>query len=163
MDHTKAERRERGQSMVEFALVLPVVLLLIFGLLEFGRVINAEITAGHCANELARFGTVQTGNTATIEGKIRTYAYSSTNPVCPTFNLSNSSLNITVGVTYPSTASVGAGKAVTVAIAYPVNIVTPIIKGFFRPSPRCPDPPYPTGTYCAHGTATLQMEAAITP
>jgi len=40
--------------MVEFTLALPVVLLLIFGLLEFGRVINAEITAGHCANELAR-------------------------------------------------------------------------------------------------------------
>ena len=47
-------RTERGQSMVEFTLALPVVLLLIFGLLEFGRVINAEITAGHCANELAR-------------------------------------------------------------------------------------------------------------
>jgi hypothetical protein len=57
--------------MVEFALVLPVALLLIFGLLEFGRVVNAEISAGHCANELARYGAIG-GRTV---AQVRDFAY----------------------------------------------------------------------------------------
>ena len=31
--------KKKGQSLVEFALVLPILLLLIFGLVEFGRLI----------------------------------------------------------------------------------------------------------------------------
>jgi len=34
---SKADRGRRGQAVVEFALVLPVFLLLVFGALEFGR------------------------------------------------------------------------------------------------------------------------------
>ncbi len=52
----QAARRERGQSMTEMALVLPVLLLLLFGVFEMGRVIfiyNAIINAGR---ETARFG-----------------------------------------------------------------------------------------------------------
>ena len=147
--------------MVEFAMVLPVVLLLIFGLLEFGRVINAEITAGHCANELARYGIVQTGNMITIENKIRAYAYSDTNPVCPTFNLAEDTLYIDVGVDYPSVAVEGQGSAVTVRITYPIPIVVPIISQFFPGTPECAGGA--PSTYCAHGAATLQMETVIAP
>jgi len=133
-------KTERGQSMVEFALALPVVLLLIFGLLEFGRVINAEITAGHCANELARYGVIR-GRT---EADIRAYAYSDTNPVCPTMDLDEDTLYVNVNVSFPTGES---SKAVTVTITYPIEIVTPVIRSFF-----------PDGIYTAHGTATLQLE-----
>ena len=34
-------RQDRGASMVEFALILPLLVLLIFGLVEFGRGYNA--------------------------------------------------------------------------------------------------------------------------
>ena len=34
----------RGQSVVEFALVAPVMLLLVFGMIQFGLVLNAELT-----------------------------------------------------------------------------------------------------------------------
>jgi len=131
--------RERGQSIVEFALVLPVVLLLIFGLLEFGRVINAEISAGHCANELARYAVI--GRTVQ---QVRDYAYDT--PVCPTFNLEDEgTLNIAIDVQYPS--GEGVGKAVVVEITYPIEIVVPLISGLFD-----------EGTYTAHGPSTLQME-----
>ena len=49
--------------MVEFALVLPLLLLLIFGIFDFGRAINYWIDATHMANEAARYAAV--GNTPT--------------------------------------------------------------------------------------------------
>ena len=52
---------QRGQAMVEFALVLPLLLLLIFGIFDFGRAINYWIDATHMANEAARYAAV--GNT----------------------------------------------------------------------------------------------------
>ncbi|MHB1318987.1 MAG: TadE family protein [Anaerolineae bacterium] len=153
---TRLEKRECGQSMVEFALVLPVVLLLIFGLLEFGRVINAEITAGHCANELARYGIIK-GRTVT---DIRNYAVSDDNPVCPTFELSDETiLKVTVDYHYP-TGTLDGGTAVVVMITYPIEIVVPLMDTFFQGSTDCVEGTYccPAGTYCAHGRATLQRE-----
>src|SRR3954454_17305402 len=61
--HSRSEGRERGQAMVEFALVLSLLLLLIFGIFDFGRAINYWIDATHMANEAARYAAV--GNTPT--------------------------------------------------------------------------------------------------
>lgn len=153
MNQIKTNKRERGQSMVEFALVLPVVLLLIFGLLEFGRVVNAEISAGHCANELARYGVVQTGNDDQIEAAIVAYAGSDANPVCPTFDLDEEGeLAVEVNVAYP--AGEATGRAIIVSITYPVEIVVPILREFFPGNGGICD----AGTYCATGRAELQME-----
>ncbi len=40
--------------MVEAAFVLPLLLLLIFGLVEFGRAYNAQVTVTHAAREGVR-------------------------------------------------------------------------------------------------------------
>lgn len=47
-------RRQHCQSMVEFALIAPVLLLLIFGIIDFGRVIYVYVTMTQAANEGAR-------------------------------------------------------------------------------------------------------------
>src|SRR5438105_9184732 len=47
-------RRQRSQSMVEFALVAPLLLLMLFGMVDFGRVIYAYITLNQAVNEGAR-------------------------------------------------------------------------------------------------------------
>ena len=39
--------------MVEFALVLPILLLVLFGIFDFGRAINYWIDATHMSNEAA--------------------------------------------------------------------------------------------------------------
>lgn len=44
-------RRERGAAMVEMAIVLPLLLLLVFGIIEFGRLYNAQVTLTHAARE----------------------------------------------------------------------------------------------------------------
>jgi hypothetical protein len=46
--------REDGAAAVEFALVLPVLMLLIFGIIDFGRMLNAKITITEAAREGAR-------------------------------------------------------------------------------------------------------------
>jgi Flp pilus assembly protein TadG len=43
---------------VEFALILPVLALLLFGMLDFGKAFNYWIDETHLANEGARFATV---------------------------------------------------------------------------------------------------------
>jgi Flp pilus assembly protein TadG len=51
-------RDERGVALVEFALVLPLLLLLLFGMLDFGRAFNYWIDSTHLANEGARWAVV---------------------------------------------------------------------------------------------------------
>jgi Flp pilus assembly protein TadG len=46
--------RDRGTAAVEFALVLPVLLLIVFGIIDFGRALNAQITLTGAAREGAR-------------------------------------------------------------------------------------------------------------
>src|SRR3954451_18038832 len=51
-------RREDGQALVEFALVLPVLMLVLFGMVEFGRGLNYWNDATHISAEGARFAAV---------------------------------------------------------------------------------------------------------
>ncbi len=46
--------REKGAAMVEFAIILPVLLLLVFGIIEFGRAYNNQLTLTHAAREGVR-------------------------------------------------------------------------------------------------------------
>jgi hypothetical protein len=76
-----------GQSLVEFALLLPVMLLLFFGTVEFGRLWFTRLTVRHAVVEATRFAV--TGNrlpdpdtgdplsrVESIEQQLRNSAYS---------------------------------------------------------------------------------------
>lgn len=52
-DGQGAERSLRGQSLVEFALVLPMLLVLLLGIADFGRVFSAGITMEAAARNAA--------------------------------------------------------------------------------------------------------------
>jgi Flp pilus assembly protein TadG len=45
---------DRGAAAVEFALVLPILLLLVFGIIDFGRALNAQLTLTQAAREGVR-------------------------------------------------------------------------------------------------------------
>src|SRR5680860_1890223 len=45
---------ERGAAAVEFALILPVLLLLVLGIIEFSRLYNVQISLSNAAREGAR-------------------------------------------------------------------------------------------------------------
>lgn len=56
-DTAPPRRRSRpGQTLVEFALTLPILLLLIFGIIEFGRIFQAWVTVQNAARTAARYG-----------------------------------------------------------------------------------------------------------
>ena len=55
-------RSDRGAVAVEFALLLPVLVLLVFGLIDFGRVLNAQITVTQAAREGARLAALENPN-----------------------------------------------------------------------------------------------------
>jgi hypothetical protein len=50
-------RKEVGSAAVEFALVLPLVVLLIFGLIDFGRLFFVKISLTSASREAARIST----------------------------------------------------------------------------------------------------------
>ncbi len=61
---TSPHRRTTGQSLVEFALLLPVLLLLLVGVFDLGRAFHALITLNNAGREAARYGTLHRTNLA---------------------------------------------------------------------------------------------------
>ncbi|MFN8629538.1 MAG: TadE family protein [Chloroflexota bacterium] len=74
---------ERGQGLVEFALLLPVLMTMLLAMLEFGTAFNHQLTLGYAVREGARIGadlvngggtlgcnTGQSPNAANVDGVI---------------------------------------------------------------------------------------------
>ncbi len=97
----------RGQSLVEFALVLPVFLLLLIGVAEFGRAWMTRNILTGASREAARIAAVQ-GNTAS--------ALSRANNILSSAGISGALVNIADdGVPYGTCS-------VTVSYAFPVSV-----------------------------------------
>ena len=54
----KALCSERGVALAELAFVLPLVMILLLGMLDFGKAFNAQIDETHLANDGARLAVV---------------------------------------------------------------------------------------------------------
>ncbi|MCU0522401.1 MAG: pilus assembly protein [Anaerolineae bacterium] len=59
---------ESGQDLVEFALLLPLLLLVLFGIIEFGIAVFAYNTTANVGREVARYGSVHP-----VAGEIQTF------------------------------------------------------------------------------------------
>jgi Flp pilus assembly protein TadG len=60
-----APNATRGQSLVEFALIVPLFLVLLFAIFDFGRVVWANDALANAAREAARFAIVHGGSSTT--------------------------------------------------------------------------------------------------
>ncbi|SFE96603.1 TadE/TadG family type IV pilus assembly protein [Alteribacillus iranensis] len=101
-------KREDGQSLVEFALVLPLILLLIVGIVDFGRVLYTQQQLELITQEAVRLGGFGESDTT-----IRTY-------IREHFNAGDSSA-LTITIT-PSRRD--PGDYITVHVAYPADLLT---------------------------------------
>jgi hypothetical protein len=72
---TAAKRRRgghRGQSLVEFAVILPIFILVLMGIFDMGRAVYAYNTISNAAREAVRVGIVdQTCSTIGAEADVR--------------------------------------------------------------------------------------------
>lgn len=50
----KLKKSEKGQGLVEFAIILPILLLLIMGIIQFSIIISAQVTITNAAREAVR-------------------------------------------------------------------------------------------------------------
>jgi len=64
----RTKRSERGAAMVEMALIMPLLLMLVFGIIEFGLAFQSRLTIGNATQSSARVGSaIGTGPRADIE------------------------------------------------------------------------------------------------
>lgn len=102
-----------GQALVEFALVLPLFLLLTFGVIEISKIGYSYVTL----NNAIRSGT-RVASVGGLDGEITNTIVSSSS------YLDGTLLNITIT---PGELGRNSGSQVTVAASYPVYLNTPII------------------------------------
>jgi Flp pilus assembly protein TadG len=68
--------RRRGDSIVEFAILAPTLVLILFGVLEMGRVVNAWLVVHNAAREGARAGVLvypDSASTSAAQGAASAY------------------------------------------------------------------------------------------
>lgn len=103
----------RGQALVELALVLPLLILLLFGTMEFGRIFHSYLALANASREGARAGIVGADD-AGIRTKVKDVAAS--------LELEDSQIDIT-----PGQDSRSRGVPLTIQVDYQVNLLTPVL------------------------------------
>lgn len=109
-------KSEKGASMVEFALVLPIMILLLLGIIDFGRVFHAYLTIDHAGREAARVASI--GKFSEVVGTAVTKS-------------GNLITENDVTVDYSDSEKKSRGSTVEVKINYEIKFLTPIIQPFF--------------------------------
>jgi len=58
MSRTRHMKNEQGQTMTEFALILPILVVLLFAIIQFGIIFNNYVTVTDAARTASRKGAV---------------------------------------------------------------------------------------------------------
>lgn len=137
----RQDRRRRGQAIVEFALVLPIFLLLLFGAIEFGRAFFVLHLMANAAREGAREASLPNKTVSDVESAVDGFITG--------VGLDTSQRTTTIGVipagcTEPDEtplADADSGDRVRVSVAYGFQVITgSFIPGLSDPiqlSARC--------------------------
>lgn len=111
---------QKGQAMVELALVLPILLLLMMGVIEFGRIYHSYLTITNASREGARVA---------VLGKNDTEITNRVNQVTSSLDLARLQTAVT-----PAPAARTSGVSTTVEVRYNISLIfSPF--GAFVPNP----------------------------
>jgi len=128
--HRKSNHSGRGQSLVEVALVLPIILMILLGLLDFGRAFYTMVALRDAADEGASYAAIKPNDSTGIQ---RRAAEASTNLV--TIQTGD------VSVIRPPALAVG--QPITVTVDFNFDLYTPFVQSML-----------PDGELILHGSAT---------
>ncbi|MFC2029568.1 TadE/TadG family type IV pilus assembly protein [Chloroflexota bacterium] len=103
------DRRESGQELVEYAMILPLLLVLLVGIIEFSIIIFSYDTIANAAREGARVAIISSSSDADVMAAVIDRALA--------VNLTSAEVTIL------------RGHVVRVEVAHPVNLMTgPLIE-----------------------------------
>ena len=78
------DRRNGGQAVVEFAFILPILLMLVMGILDFARAYNVNQVVTNASREGARVSILSASTGANVTTTVNTYIASANLPGCVT-------------------------------------------------------------------------------
>ena len=113
------KRKDKGQAILEFALVIPLFILVLVGTAETGILVHDYLLVQIAAREGARYGAVGHSDSE-IRQRVRDTA--------PTLDPAD----FTIAVT---NAQGNRGEQVTVNVSYDVDLITPMMETLFGQDP----------------------------
>jgi Flp pilus assembly protein TadG len=122
---TKPNNSENGASVVEFALVLPLLLIFLFGIIEFGIILFDQAILTNASREGARAGIVLPTPSRLSEAEIATIVSNYCGDHLITFGSAPSPPITTV--TFPAVTTFGNDLTVTVEFVYDFLLVPSFI------------------------------------
>jgi Flp pilus assembly protein TadG len=118
---------QRGTSIIEVAIVFPVLMLVVLGIFDFSRMFYCRLTMQHAVREAVRFAV--TGNTTLDQdGKPRARADAIKTKIQE--NAMDLDVEVDKIVISPSNGG-GPGEVVTVQAGFSYEFLTPLIEEFF--------------------------------
>jgi Flp pilus assembly protein TadG len=139
-------RSERGVSLVEAAMTIPMLLLIAVGIFEFGRAYQFWQVMTNAAREGARYSVTPTATEADTKALVVSYMKSGGLAACEA-----SCVDVNRGLTLPT----GTGSQITIAYPFEFIVLQPVanlIKGGPKANGNM-------SSLTMHATATMRNEA----
>lgn len=138
---------ESGAELIEFGLTLPLLLLVMLGIIEFGFMFHEYEVVTNASREAARIAVLPAYSASDAQTRATQYLTAA--------GLNAAQINPAPTVSAPTAVSLGGGKcvgAITVTVSYqhPVPFIGGIVKYFGKSF----------ATVTLHGTSTMRTEAA---
>lgn len=113
--HRYTRKKERGQSLVEAALILPVLIMIMLGLLDLGRAYYSLVVLNDAADEGASYAAIRPNDVAGIQARS-----ASASALLVTIETDDVSVTYAPGGTVP-------GQPITVTVTVEMVIYTPFV------------------------------------
>ena len=118
------KRGEKGANLVEFAILAPFLILLLFGIIEFAWVFATNLDVKHGAREGARITAVNTPDTGNVDLAAE---------ICSRMSIVGSDTATTI--TWASDGTPAVGEGVIVTVSTPLSTLTGIMDWAFGSGP----------------------------
>jgi len=118
------KRGEKGANLVEFAILAPFLILLLFGIIEFAWVFATNLDVKHGAREGARITAVNTPDSGNVDLAAE---------ICSRMSMVGSDTATTI--TWASDGTPAVGEGVIVTVSTPLSTLTGIMDWAFGSLP----------------------------
>jgi Flp pilus assembly protein TadG len=107
----RVRKRRRGAAAVEFAVVLPVFVILVFGMIEYGRMVMVQQVITNASREGARGAVLDGATTSSVQTAVTNY-------------LTSAKVNGGSTAVSPDPTTAASGDPITVTVSIPFSAVS---------------------------------------